>query len=113
MIASRNPKTLAELYRLEPRDDLRIALIVENEKDFSGLNHCPYSSVDITDGLATHDRIMKIHHSMKGVFVRVKCNKVTDEKSIKNMEKRIQWLKHERVDAIISNRTELLIKSVN
>ena len=50
---------------------------------------------------------------MKAVFVRVKCNKVADEKAIKNTEKRIQWLKHERVDAIISNTTELLIKSVN
>ena len=85
----------------------------DNEKDFSGLNHCPYSAVEITDALATHERILKIHHSMKAVFVRVKCNKVADEKAIKNTEKRIQWLKHERVDAIISNTTELLIKSVN
>ena len=111
MLASRKPETLVELYRLAPKSPLNIALIVENEKGFSGLERCPYSAVEITDSLATHDRILKIHHSGKEVFVRAKFDeggKISNEKRVKSVEKRGHWLKHEEVDAIISDRADLL-----
>jgi hypothetical protein len=108
VIASRKPETLVELFRLAPKSSLCLALIVETEKGFSGLDRCPYSAVEITDALASHDRILKIHSSMKEVFVRAKFDKVSNEKGLKSIEKRAHWLKHEEVDAIISDSTDLL-----
>ena len=111
MIASKNPATVRELYRLYPDSSLKIALMVGSEKDLSGLMHCPYSTVEITGALATHERILKIHSSMKEVFVRAKFGeekRAGDDEDGEAVEKRVRWLMHEGVDAIISDRVELL-----
>jgi hypothetical protein len=113
MIASRSPGTLVKLWRLDPAPTLNIALIVEAEKDFSGLEHCPYTTVEIADHLATHEQIRKIHNSAKEVFVRSSVDyrlMRADETTIKRIEKRLKWLIHEGVDAIISNQPKLLTR---
>ena len=111
MIASRNPETLHELYCLDSDFFSKLALIVGAEKDFSGLMRCPYTTVDITDALATHERILQIHKSGKEIFVRAKFGRTVgeaDEKETGKIEKRVQWLMHEGVDAIISDSVDLL-----
>jgi hypothetical protein len=111
IIASKHPKTLANLYRLEPKANLSIALIVDTEEDFVGLNHCPYSSVEITDALATHKKIQDIHNSGKEVFVKAAFDRISrmdEDRRLNEIGKRINWLAHEEVDAIISDDTGLV-----
>lgn len=108
LIASKNPKILVEIYKLTYKSQLGLALIVETEKEFSGLDRCPYSAIEITNSLATHEQILRIHNSGKAVFVRAIFNDAINTKDSRRIEKRFSWLKHEKVDAIISNRTDLL-----
>jgi ArsR family metal-binding transcriptional regulator len=110
MIASAAPGTLRELYRLDPDFPFKLALIVGSEKEFSGLRHCPYTTVEMADALATHERILEIHNSGKAVFVRAsfgKRERAANEEAGK-IEKRVRWLMHEGADAILSDRVDLL-----
>ena len=111
MIASRNPITLLELYRHAPDSYANASIIVDTEKGFANVGRCPYTTVEILDALATHDRILGVHRSMKEVFVRAafdSSGRSNDEKEISGIQKRIEWLAHEKVDAIISDKTALL-----
>jgi hypothetical protein len=111
IIASKHPKTLANLYRLEHKANLSIALIVDTEEDFVGLNHCPYSSVEITDALTTQETIHNIHNSCKEVFVKVVVDQISrmdSDRRLDEIGKRINWLVHEEVDAIICDDTALV-----
>jgi glycerophosphoryl diester phosphodiesterase len=110
MFASRNPNVLLELYRLKPSPDANAAIIVDTEKGVSNIGRCPHTTVEILDALATHDRILEVHRSLKEVFVRALYQKDSsmDVREVEKIEKRVKWLAHEKVDAIISDRTDLL-----
>ncbi len=102
MIASHSPKTLADLWRNHPLSN--IALMVETEQEFEGLRRCPYTAVTMSESVASHSRFLEIRPG-KEIFVRLIFGQhgISNEKQL---EKRIRWLIHERVDAIITNRPE-------
>ena len=111
MVASKSPDVLRELFRLDPDFPSKMALMVGVEKELSGLMRCPYTTVEIPDALATHERILQIHSSLKEVFVRAtfgKAGAAADEREFAKLQKRARWLAHEGVDAIITDRVGLL-----
>ena len=109
MFASRNPKVLCELWP-DATADSNFAIIVDIEQRLSNIKRCPYTTVELLDALATHERINEVHHSMKELFVRGMFGKDRSigVRELKNIEKRVNWLVHEAVDAIITERTDLL-----
>lgn len=108
MVASANPATLMGFFRLHPEPSSQAALMVRSEKELAGLRRCPKTAVEIADALATHERILGIHKSGRDVFVRATFAGATGEPEMGKIDKRVRWLIYEGVDAIISDRADLL-----
>lgn len=94
---SPQPGTLRDLFVVN--NQVEIVLQVDRDPEFEGLERCPYTGVEIAEGIATHNRIMSISISLKSVFVRVPKTWTANKPN--RFARRIRFLHHEKVDAII------------
>jgi hypothetical protein len=88
--------------------------LYELVEDAVAAYHCPYTTVEFAEPLATHEQIRKIHNSAKEVFVRSMRPSLRSQRSISHYEGR-KWAHRCGKSACrpLASRLDFLITEIN
>ncbi len=84
------------LRRLWSAGANQIRLVVHYDQIGSRGPACPYTGIEIPEPVVTHELVRSVHQSGKEIFVRLSTSG-----SVARRERRISWLRHEHVDALV------------